>query len=264
MCGKSEKDANYQEVDLFPITTRQHRASPRAKKRLASSLAQKKLNEKNRLRHFTQTAHTNFTENDKVVHLTYQDEHLPCTEEEAFRCFELWIERMNYLRRKLGLPPCKYMGALEGPGKKEMRWHHHVIIDGLLSDKEMMRLWSTGRGKNKVRLGGAKIEYLDFEGNGGTIIGLCEYIMKDPIGKRRWRQSRNIIQPARPRPNDGRYSRSAVQRIATTCLDDEPFWRTKYPGWELVEPAQATYNDFTGWSVYARLRRVHGARDRPK
>lgn len=253
----------YQEVDLFPITTRQHNASLRAKKSLASTLVQKNLNEKNARRYFTQKAHANFTEGDRVAHLTYNNKHEPKTFEEAARQFSNFIGRVNHECKKRGMPPIKYMGTTEKKGKRSIRFHHHVLIGVTLPNSELRRLWAVGRGERRERLGGAKIDELDFEGFGGTISDLCYYMTKDPEGRKRWTQSKGLKQPERPRPNDGKYTRAGIARIARERLDDYEYWRRKYPGWELVEPARSYYNDFTGWSVYAKLRPTQ-PRARPK
>lgn len=253
----------YQEVDLFPVTARQHRAGPRSKKRLASTQVQKNQNEKNARRHFEQKVHTNFTGDDLVCHLTYSKDNQPAGDGEAQRDLQLFIERLNYRRRKLCLPPCKFMAVTEKRGKKGINYHHHVIMDGLQEAREIKSLWAAGRGQNRKRLGFVRVDYLDFEGGGGTLNDLCAYLTKDPMGRKRWSQSKGLKQPKRPRPNDGRYTRPGLAKIAREKLDDDDFWRRRYPGWELVEPARSCYNEYTGWSVYAKLRPTQ-PRARPK
>lgn len=264
VCGATERDANYQEVDLFLVTSRQHKASTRAKKQMASSLVQKRHNAESSRRWFTQKAHTNFGEGDVVAHYTFSDAHLPETEEEAEAIFDKYVDRLNYRRKKKGLPLVKYMAVLELRGKRSLRYHFHVLMDGLLTDKEMRELWSVGRGKNKERLGSCRIEDLDFEGHGGTILGLCNYISKDPEGKRRWKQSKGLKEPKRPRPNDTKYSRAKLAEMCKSRIDDYDWWRQQFKGWELVEPATAKYNDFTGWSMSAKMRRPKRPRGQPE
>lgn len=263
ICGATKESANYQEVDFFLITERQHKASTRAKKEMASTLVQKNLNEENSIRWFSQLAHTNFDEDDYIVHTTFEDKHHPSTEDNAWKVFERFIDRINYHRSKLELPLVKYMGVLELRGKRSMRYHFHILMDGLLPHKIIRSLWSTGRGRGRERLGSCRIEDLDFEGHGGTILGLCNYIGKDPEGKRRWKQSQGLKKPKRPRPNDSKYSRSKLAQMCQNRIDDHEWWCQQYPGWELVEPATAKYNDFTGWSMYAKMRRIKHPRGQP-
>lgn len=264
VCGRTEDEARYQEVDLFPVTATQHKASSRAKKKLASTVAQMNLNEKKSNRHFSLIAHTNFSEGDRHVVLGYSPENLPETLAEAEHQLDLWVGRINYLCKKLGHPSAKLLGVTEQSGKRTTRYHHHIIIKCNLTDKQLRDLWSTGRGSNRRRIGWARVDDLDFEGFGGTINGLCAYLMKCPEGKRRWKQSKGLIQPKRPRPNDGKYSRAALAKICKERLDDTAFWQQKYPGWELVEPAIAAYNDYAGWHLCTRLKRLPQPRARPQ
>lgn len=77
----------YMEVDIYPITVREHKASTRAKKKKASDMVRCNLNSENAKRHLRQLVNTNFTWRDLHVTLTYDSEHLPKTEEEAERNF---------------------------------------------------------------------------------------------------------------------------------------------------------------------------------
>ena len=45
ICGKSYATAPYMEVDLYPVTPKQHKASRRAKRKEASTLAQQTYND---------------------------------------------------------------------------------------------------------------------------------------------------------------------------------------------------------------------------
>ena len=57
LCGD-----RYAEVDLFWITEAEHKAGPRRKKELASSLAQQTRNDWHSRRYFVQLINSNFTE----------------------------------------------------------------------------------------------------------------------------------------------------------------------------------------------------------
>ena len=45
ICGKDYDTAPYMEVDLYPVSAKKHKASRRAKKKEASSLAQQTYND---------------------------------------------------------------------------------------------------------------------------------------------------------------------------------------------------------------------------
>ena len=77
ICGKSYDTARYMEVDLYQVSERQHKASTRAKKKEASSLAQQTYNDKRAKRYHVQLVNTNFGKQDYSWTGTYDDDHLP-------------------------------------------------------------------------------------------------------------------------------------------------------------------------------------------
>lgn len=56
--------SDYAEVDLFETTDKEHTASTRRKRELATSIAQQKYNDMIARRYFCQLAYTNFGESD--------------------------------------------------------------------------------------------------------------------------------------------------------------------------------------------------------
>ena len=56
--------SDYAEVDLFETTDKEHTASTRRKRELATSVAQQKYNDMIARRYFCQLAYTNFGESD--------------------------------------------------------------------------------------------------------------------------------------------------------------------------------------------------------
>ena len=245
----------YMEVDIYPITVREHKASTRAKKKKASDMVRCNLNSENAKRHLRQLVNTNFTWRDLHVTLTYDSEHLPKTEEEAERNFRNWLERVARRCKKLGLPPPKYIGVTEhqepGPGRKGVRYHHHAILSCGLNRDELESLWHAGRGRKRFeRMGTANADRLQLDK--GSLEALCNYLLKYPNRKRRWTQSRGLKQPERPRPNDTRYTKRKVERIVRGEVYDPDFWHRQYPGYELAE-ARPVYRENTGWSIYLQM-----------
>ena len=112
-----------------------------------------------------------------------------------------------------------------------------------------------GRGKDKERLGITNADRLQFDRE--SLERLANYLTKYTNRKRRWRQSRGLEKPQRPRPNDGKYTRRQLERLVTSgAVFDSEFWRRKYQGWEIndITPIQ---NDVTKeWSIYLKLRRT--------
>lgn len=248
---------NYMEIDLYPISEREKGASLSAKRRQASSRIQQNLNARNARRYFIQLLNANFTESDIHWTGTYDDAHLPDSIEQADHDLELFLRRVRSQSRKRGLPAPRFIAVTEwreeGDGLPAVRVHHHVVLSCGLSRDELERLWY--RGKDKDRLGITNADRLQFDRE--SLERLANYLTKYTNRKRRWRQSRGLEKPQRPRPNDGKYTRRQLERLVTSgTVFDSEFWRRKYQGWEIndITPIQ---NDVTKeWSIYLKLRRT--------
>ena len=248
---------NYMEIDLYPISEREKGASLSAKRRQASSRIQQNLNARNARRYFIQLLNANFTESDIHWTGTYDDAHLPDSIEQADHDLELFLRRVRSQSRKRGLPAPRFIAVTEwreeGDGLPAVRVHHHVVLSCGLSRDELERLWY--RGKDKERLGITNADRLQFDRE--SLERLANYVTKYTNRKRRWRQSRGLEKPQRPRPNDGKYTRRQLERLVTSgAVFDSEFWRRKYQGWEIndITPIQ---NDVTKeWSIYLKLRRT--------
>ena len=248
---------NYMEIDLYPISEREKGASLSAKRRQASSRIQQNLNARNARRYFIQLLNANFTESDIHWTGTYDDAHLPDSIEQADHDLELFLRRVRSQSRKRGLPAPRFIAVTEwreeGAGLPAVRVHHHVVLSCGLSRDELERLWY--RGKDKERLGITNADRLQFDRE--SLERLANYLTKYTNRKRRWRQSRGLEKPQRPRPNDGKYTRRQLERLVTSgAVFDSEFWRRKYQGWEIndITPIQ---NDVTKeWSIYLKLRRT--------
>ena len=94
--------------------------------------------------------------------------------------------------------------------------------------------------------------------NENGIEGLVNYINKRKKGCKKWSTSMNLKKP-KVRKNDSKYSYRKVCTLAKTPEDKE-YWRKVYKGYEPTK-IDFQYNDYTGWSVYLKMRKV---RDRAK
>lgn len=263
VCGKE-----YMEIDLFTVSSAEHRASRRAKKQKASSLAMMNCNERYSRRYLVQLVATNFSraEGALVLHLTYEDAYLPQTWEQAERDVTNFVRRLNRRCRRHGKPKAKWITVTEhqdedpAGGVREVRYHHHMILQCELSLDEIKDAWCTGQGVWKERLGLAKADRAEFEH--GTLEAFCQYITKYPKRKRRWRQSQGLKKPEYRPPNDTRYSVRKLDEIARGRIDDKTFWERQYGKlrtndgvreYEFVE-AEARYNQVDGsWHVIAKM-----------
>lgn len=222
------------EIDIYPISF-QERKQSRKKKEKESLPKQKNLNDKNARKHLIRLINTNFTDRDLVVHLTYDDMNLPKEEKDAKRDVDNFLRRVKHYRRKNNLEELKYVAVIEyreqEEGKKKVRMHHHVIINDMDRDK-VEELWGKGRA-NADRL---KEDEYGYE-------ALARYITKDPKGKKRWKQSRNLKQPT-IKVNDFKISKRKAEDMARNP-EDRAFYEKLYPGYIFTE-CKGTVNDILG------------------
>ncbi len=282
-CGRGTK-TYYREVDII---MGKKTPGQRGAKKKRSLPKQERLNFKNSVRHLNQVCKSSFTGYDYREDLTYDDAWLPSTLEQGQKYVDSYLRKVNDRRKKKGLPPARWIcvdEGFDGCGRP----HHHLLISGGLDRDTMESLWYTGRGKNAETLGMASTETLKF--NNGGIEGLVKYITKRALkdyrdgrtegqlsladldgtqvaagdivspasgGRRRWRQSRNLIQP-HERTNDHAYSRRDIIRLIrqpADCEDTRKFFETKYKGYAL-DTCRYAYNDVTGtWNIYLTMHR---------
>lgn len=237
ICGESYDTAAYMEVDLYPVTAQKHKASRRAKRKEATSLAMQTYNENRSKRYHVQLVNTNFTEKDYSLTLTYDNDHLPAADDkkQADRDWTNYMKRVyrwcdrHEVKRPLWVMATEYATKDES-GKVVGRHHHHAIVqhtDGLT--REVLEdLWTDSDGKS---VGMARCERLLFDH--GSVESLVRYINKNKRCARSWRQSRGLEKPKTPRPNDSTWSKKKLEDASTLYIDDREFWERKYPGYTL-------------------------------
>jgi hypothetical protein len=251
------------EVQVFPVfkrgnTSRRGRSKP-------TSEMQARLNQKNAERALTRILNANFTEDDISVTLTFSDEYLPDTYEEAERLFKNFIRRLGYLRKKRGLPEMRYV-KIPGPG----RFHFHVPMSGGISDKELQRLWPYGYA-NAIHFvfdengleGHARYIAKQFEDSGNMDIfsmfdideetgevnekselGIRNSKLKRAKGQRRYSCSKNIVRPE-AEEKDGRISAARVEELATVDSSSRAAFEKMYPGY-VFSSCRPYYNEENG------------------
>ena len=273
-CGKK-----YMEVDIYNFSLQNARASRgRSKKEKVSLPSQKNQNEKNAKRSFIQAAETNFHTGDIYLTLTYAKEMLPKTVDDGIKIVSNYIKRIRRKLKKQNLKKLKYMIVTEYRTAKEqvvtgleeediqgedreekpIRMHHHLLISCELSRDELEDLWRCRRKKGEKKgkkIGRANARIIQEDDSTG-IYALASYLAKSPAGKRRWTCSQNLERPVQ-RTNDYKYSRKKILTIIRDGIDLS-FWGKQYPGWTIKDKDNGyiqSYNDFTGWSIYLKLRR---------
>lgn len=253
----------YLEVDIYPYTSIKEKGK-RAKKKKESLTKQKNLNDKNARRKFIQITETNFAKDDLVAHLTYSEEMLPKTVEEAEKEARNFIRRLKRKRKEASIEEeLKYILVTSCGEKKDtgeiVRIHHHILLNKGLSRDEIENLWRRPKRKGETEgraIGYANVDKIQPSYNTG-ITELATYLVRNPTKKKRWSCSQNLRRPE-SRTNDFRYSRRKVLQIINTPLDIS-YWEKKYPGYTIKDKVggyEATYNDFTGWSIYLKLRKI--------
>lgn len=253
-CGK-----DFLTPEIFPYTGSQQEAARarRGPKLKVTAPKQKNLNDKRAKRYFVQLALANFGEDDIALHLTYAPEFLPKTPEEAQKIAVTYLRRVSYQQKKLGLAPLKYILVTE-VGKRTHRIHHHILMNGALGRNEIEALWwkdKAAKDRPAVMYGWANARRI--QPNKAGITALARYLAKASAGKKHWTQSQNLDKPYHYGPNDQKYTRRQLERVAKLPEDSEEyrrFWERQYRGWELVD-SQRQFEEQAGWYFYLTMRR---------
>ncbi len=265
ICGKTRNDAKYQEVEIYTVGTGE--AGRRRELEIATGppfkgKSPEKWDGHNAARArkwFTRLVNTNFSEADTHVTATYADEYLPPNPQQAARDVTNFLRHLQARCRQKGLPRpeavavTEYQDADPETGKKPVRYHHHILLRCGLSRDEIENCWHR-RGK---RLGRVNADRLQMDKQ--SLAALASYLLKYTNRRHRWRRTSGIVDPITPRPNDNKYTRRGIERIATdaSLLHDPDFWAKKYPGWCLSEAA-AVHNDYWGWAITLKMHRPPG------
>lgn len=291
--------ADYREVDIIPRTEQADMAvrGRRGKRKKAKRPKQNALNDKNAKRYLVQLGNGNFHAGDLHVTVTYSKDHLPGTVEEAEKIVNNYLRRLAYRRKKQGLDPLKYILVTEYKLNKAGGWikriHHHIIMNDGIDRDEVEMMWTTERvnwkradnpDKQKAQeyrngikqIGWANADRIQTNDNG--IEALCQYITKDPQGKKRysssrnlerpeierkdntakqttdqsiWRASRNLTAP-QEKCNDYKYSRKKVERLAKSPDMGLSQFQKIYADYNITY-CQAIYYEQTGWHIYLKM-----------
>ena len=230
------------------MTPKQHKASRRAKRKEASTLAQQTYNDNRAKRYHVQLVNANFGKGDFSWTGTYDDDHHPEPGDtaKADRDLTNYIKRLYRWCDKNGVQRPKWVAATEyctvqEDGTACGRHHHHAIIqhtDGLTRDV-LEQLWADKAGQ----IGFTRCEYLDVDH--GSVESLVRYISKNKRCARSWRQSRGLEKPKTPPPNDTKWSRKKLDEASTLYIDDVAYWERKYPGYTLNRVETRVSN--AGW-----------------
>lgn len=215
------------------------------------------MNDKNARKYIIRLINENFTEKDIWITLTYTEGEEPETMEEAIRNMQNYISRLNYRRRKKGLKNARYVYITEYSPDDEIRWHHHLVMDGALDMDTVESVWKKGK-RNETR----RLNPDEF-----GLTGMGNYITKDKNRKKhekRWNSSKGLkqfrvrkVHSKRPDETKGSYKPIAKYvdgfvRNQKTLEEQLQKW---YPDKHFLD-SEIFYNDFNGmFYIRARMRR---------
>ncbi|MBR4026788.1 MAG: hypothetical protein IKJ01_04435, partial [Lachnospiraceae bacterium] len=171
-----------------------------------------------------------------------------------------YIRRVNYQRKKKGLPNAKYVYVTEYNPYAEVRWHHHIVMDGMLDMETVESCWKQAS-RNEIRK-------LQMDENG--LSGMANYIVKEKHrikSEKRWNSSKNLLKPGirvvhskRPAAG-GSYKKvgSFVDRMVRNQNTIPDILKSWYPNFDFTD-AEVYYNNFNYmFYIHAKMRkRIRG------
>ncbi|WP_455618851.1 rolling circle replication-associated protein [Eisenbergiella sp.] len=254
------------EVEIYPEFRTMDDVPETGRVRKDNAAAQRNLNDKNARKYVERLLNHNFDNNDIWITLTYGEGEEPETMEQAIRNMQNYIRRINYQRRKRGLPAAKYIYITEHSPDTEIRWHHHLIMDGLLDMDTVEAVWKKGR-RNETRR-------LEKDEHGLT--GMSIYITKEKDrkkGEKRWNCSQNLKQfrvrkvHSKP-PAAGKGGYKPIGKYVDGFVKDraniEEQMTRWYPDFDFTDSG-VYYNDFNGmFYIRARMRRKTDGKEEDK
>lgn len=111
-CTKTIKYGTQLDAEIYPSFFSRHDL-PREKKNKRTPEQMRDLNDRNARKMAVRIINENFDKNDLWCEFGYDDAHIPPDEETAKKDIKNYFRRVNYHRKKLGLPPAKYFYTTE-------------------------------------------------------------------------------------------------------------------------------------------------------
>lgn len=248
------------EVEIYPEFTKAEDIPKEGQIRKDNSAAQKKLNDKNARKYVERLLNQNFGNSDIWITLTYSKGNEPKSWAEAIRNMQNYMKRIAYRRKKKGLPRAKYIYITEHSPDEKIRWHHHLVMDGMLDMDTVEMTWKKGRRNETRRLN--KDEH--------GLVGMSRYITKEKVrkkGEKRWSSSKGLLKPhikkVYSKPSvAGKGSYKPIERYVDGFVRDQEAVREQmakwYPGYIYTE-SEIFYNDFNRmFYIHARMRKGAG------
>lgn len=233
------------EAKFYPIYDYGRRL-PTGKKK-GTSKAQKKLNEKHAIEKLIRLVNANFDTGDLFIHMTYDQIHMPNSIEGVKKDIVNYNRRIKNYRARSGLPPNKYIYIIETTISRktgQISFHVHMFMSKM--DRNIAEdMWGNGTMVNADR----------FQPDKFGQEAAARYVSKDPQGKKRWGQSKNLKKPIYRPPKDGKTSKRKVDRMATQHIDDAGYWERRYKGYRFIS-CEAEWNEYnSNWYLHITMRK---------
>lgn len=256
---KEIKAGDQFEVEIYPQFRKMSEVPKDGQKIVRDNRAQNNLNDKNSRKFVERKVNANFGDGDIWMTATYDDDHLPPDGDldAANKDMVNFIGRINYQRKKRGLPKARWIYVTEYDKDAAIRWHHHIIIDGDLDMDIVEQCWKKGR-RNEVRR-------LKRDENG--LSGLANYIVKQKDrlrSEKRWHCSKGLLNPDirvvhSKQPEKGQGNYKPIGKYVDGMVKDQntigEVLAKWYPEYDFTN-AQVYYNDFNYmFYIHARMRR---------
>ena len=247
------------EIEIYPQFRSMDEVPAEGRKvKKDNNKAQKNLNDKNARKYVERLINENFTDRDIWMTLTYDDEHIPTDGDvdAAIKNMQKFIRRVNYQRKKRGLGNARYVYVTAYNPEAEIRWHHHVVMDGDLDMDTVESCWKQSS-RNEVRR-------LQKDENG--LSGLANYIVEEKNrikSEKRWNSSHGLRDPkikvvhSKRTGKEGKYKK--IETFVNKMIKDRnsipEILRQWYPDMEYTE-SKVYYNDFNAmFYIHARMRK---------
>lgn len=234
------------ECEIYPVYLKRSEV-PRREKKKESRESQKNLNDKNAIKQFTRIVNTNFTKDDLMITLTYEDKYLP-NYKRAKKDITNYINRLKRYRKKNNLPDLKYVYVIEWVDEEEqhkskkIRVHHHIIINQM--DRNAAEdIWRMGR-----------VEAKRLQPDEYGLEGMARYLLKQPKGDKRWTGSRNLDTPIVYR-SVSKLTKRKAEKMAMDPNNLPELFESLYKDKYKYTDHDKYYSDFVGgFYLYCRMR----------
>lgn len=193
---------SYVDVDVYPVFAP---AGKRRKKYKPTSEVQQIVNDRNKKMKLARLLNANFSRDDYTLTLTYRPEEHPEDDEECGKRMKNFLRRLRRAMKRV-CRELKYVCVTERSTRG--RYHHHLVINGGLTMREVQECWSHGL---------TNMSPLVFDDETG-IMNLAQYMCKETVGYKSFTTSRNLVQPT-VIEKTGRVSARDVRELAqyTDC-----------------------------------------------